>query len=482
MLWCALLLPDLALQVFTRGQHEPAPLAVLSPPPRIRVVAANPEAVACGVEPGLKRASALALIPELHLVERDPALESAALSSLAAWAGRFTPSISLDPPDAVLLELGASLRLFGGLDALSKLIRRGLQDLGFDGRLGFAPTPLAARWLARCGQSAPVLRLADLPPALAALPLSVLGDGGQLPADSLELLAGIGARNLGDVAQLPRSGLARRQAQAVMASLDRAWGRAPDPRPWFVPPQRYQARLPLPVPTGQVDTLLFALRRLLTGLEGWLEARHAGLEGFRLVLEYERNRHGHEECIPIILGALSRDMARCQRLAREHLGRLSLAAPVDALRLEADPPQPLAPERSDLFDGDQGAAGDPGLLLATLRARLGDDAVQCLATHADHRPEKAWRRHAPRLPEGATGTPPLPAGPRPLWLLPEPRPIPRPAPERLLAGPERIQSGWWDGADCGRDYYVVCKADHSLIWVFQDLAPPHAWYLHGYFG
>ena len=25
----------------------------------------------------------------------------------------------------------------------------------------------------------------------------------------------------------------------------------------------------------------------------------------------------------------------------------------------------------------------------------------------------------------------------------------------LLAGPERIESGWWDGADVQRDYYVA---------------------------
>ncbi|HQX07401.1 MAG TPA: DNA polymerase Y family protein, partial [Zoogloea sp.] len=98
MLWCALVLPDLALQIFTRGRSEAAPLAILGPRPQLRVVAANPAAMACGVEPGISRASALALVPQLHLQERAPALESAALAEIANWAGRFTSSISLDPP------------------------------------------------------------------------------------------------------------------------------------------------------------------------------------------------------------------------------------------------------------------------------------------------------------------------------------------------------------------------------------------------
>ena len=148
MLWCALYLPDLALQVFTRGRSDSAPLAVLGPRPRQRVVGACPAAVACGVEPGLGRAGALALAPALLLVDRDPGLERAALVEVASWAARFTPSISLDS-SAVLLEVQASLRLFGGVPPLCEAILGGLGELGFDGRLAFAPTPLAACWLAR---------------------------------------------------------------------------------------------------------------------------------------------------------------------------------------------------------------------------------------------------------------------------------------------------------------------------------------------
>jgi protein ImuB len=330
MLWCALVLPDLALQIFTRGRSEAAPLAILGPRPQLRVVAANPAAMACGVEPGISRASALALVPQLHLQERAPALESAALAEIANWAGRFTSSISLDPPDTVLLEVQASLRLFGGLTPLCAAINENLGELGFTGQLAVAPTPLAARWLARCAPGSLIDAEAGLGAALDPLPLTVLGDGhGAATPASLDLLVGIGARVLADVRGLPRSGLARRHARAVTAQLDLAYATVPDPRPWFVPPERYAAQLPLPAPTDQVDTLLFGVRRLLAGLSGWLDARQAGLERFTLVLEYERRRQGsesREESREIVLGALSRDMARCQLLAREHLTRSPLPA------------------------------------------------------------------------------------------------------------------------------------------------------------
>ena len=57
---------------------------------------------------------------------------------------------------------------------------------------------------------------------------------------------------------------------------------------------------------------------------------------------------------------------------------------------------------------------------------------------------------------------PGPPGLRPFWLLPAPEPLAeigaaphRGGPLKLLAGPERIESGWWDGSDVARDYFVA---------------------------
>lgn len=483
MLWCALVLPDLALQVFTRGRDEGPPLAILGPLPQRRVVVADPAAMARGVAPGIRRASALALAPDLCLREREPALEGAALAEIADWAGAFTSTLSIDPPDTLLLELRASLRLFGGMENLCERLQQGLDALGFNARLAVAPTPLAARWLARLAPGSRIDTPCQLAAALDPLPFSVLADSPADIHDSLDLLAGIGLRQLAEVRRLPRSGLARRKGGAVLDLLDRAYGVRADPRPWHIPPERYQARLPLPVPSTQIDTLLFGLRRLLAGLSGWLDARQAGLEALSLVLEYERNQHHGEARIEIIPGSLSRDMARFQMLAREHLSRHVLPAAVDALRLEADAPRAIAPPRHDLFEGDDGRQGDPDLLLATLRARLGPRAVACLAPCPDHRPERAWRWHDPQVPEPSgthAGEPQ--SQPRPLWLLPVPRPIAAPHPDRLLAGPERIESGWWDGEEVRRDYFVARRHDHSLVWIFQERQPPHGWFLHGHFG
>jgi protein ImuB len=74
-----------------------------------------------------------------------------------------------------------------------------------------------------------------------------------------------------------------------------------------------------------------------------------------------------------------------------------------------------------------------------------------------------------------------------LWLLPEPIPVQKdplvrvPADLSLVAGPERIESGWWDGADAVRDYYVAEDAGGSCLWVFRELREGR-WFVHGIFG
>jgi len=87
----------------------------------------------------------------------------------------------------------------------------------------------------------------------------------------------------------------------------------------------------------------------------------------------------------------------------------------------------------------------------------------------------------------------LPHLTRPAWLLPEPRPLTehrgRPLlegqPLRLLAGPERIETGWWDGPAAARDYFVAATPAGLLVWIFRTRLPSPdesaGWALQGWF-
>lgn len=476
MLWFALILPDLPLQVFTRGADDAGPLAVVAHHPRARVVAATPAALARGVESGRSVAGALAVAPELQLRDRDAALEDATLHEFAAWAGQFTPNVNLDPPDAIVLEVSASLRLFGGVEALARRIEEALPALGLHATLAAAPTPLAARWLARTRPGTLIRASNGWMRCLDALPVDLLADGAAVARSTLELLQGIGVRRLGEAARLPRDGLARRQASVVTDTLARARGELPDPRPWFVPPERFESRLVLPASVAHSEPLLFAAGRLFAGLTAWLAARHAALDRCRLSLEHDDLPDTEFE---IVTGRPGRDEARLALLAREHLAALTLPAPVEALRLSAAAPATLHPRTQDLFGDPDVARDSAALLLDRLRARLGPQAVRTVLPVAEHRPERAWQAAEPgsRCPRNVSA-----ARPRPLWLMMEPRPLGSIRPFTLLSGPERIESGWWDGADMRRDYYVARTPDAALWWIFERLDPPGGWYVHGFFG
>ena len=155
--------------------------------------------------------------------------------------------------------------------------------------------------------------------------------------------------------------------------------------------------------------------------------------------------------------------------------------------LETRETAPLAGRPMGLLPGDEGDA--PLVpLVDRLRARLGDGAVASLATLAEHRPERAQSESVSAAVAAAKPSPAsLPDAPRPLWLLAEPAPIGvslASAPWVLHDGPERIESGWWDGRDVRRDYYVAQTPGGSRAWIFRDHrrgTDDGEWWVHGWF-
>jgi protein ImuB len=454
MLWVALYFPRLALEALLRGRapSEGAddPWAVVE---NRGVLACNAAAAAAGVQPGNALAAAWTLAPRLRVLPRNAAAEAAALEAIAAWACQFTSRVSLEPPQAVLLEVEGSLRLFEGSARLMARLRSGLAGIGFDGLLATGATARAALWLARGGSE-----------ALEALPVSAMA-----PApEALALLRSIGIGTLGELMRLPRAAAAARLGQGLLNDIDRALGRIPEPCEFFSPPERFQARLELPAPVTQAESLLFAARRLLLQLDGFLAARQAGVRGFTLRL---LQRGSPDTALEIGFAAPRRDAEQGLRLLRERLGVRAFPGPVEALRLEAGALVPLAGATPDLFGGARSETEAWERLLERLQARLGDAHVHGLAVHPDHRPERAWRAVSAR--DAATD----PAGPRPLWLLEPPRRLGE-GDFTLLAGPERIESGWWDGEDVTRDYFVACTGAGALAWIYRA---PEGWFLHGLF-
>lgn len=495
MLWLSVHLPRLPLEALP---WLPAALAATLPGRCVvadrLVLAADRAARAAGVKPGMGSAAASALAPQVVQLPRDEAREAAFVESLTQALSALTPQLLVEP-DGVLLEVHASLRLFGGVRRLLREARRITRAHGARAVIGLAPTATAAQLLAR----SPLRRRRALKPATAtrlldALPTSTaLAVLGQPPALA-ELLEGIGCRRFGEARALPRAGLQRRGGRALLDALDRAHGLAPDARRWYEPPLRFAMSLELMQRADDAHTLAQAAERLLLPLAGWLSRHWLAATRFTLVMRHERGRRARPDAsLAIELGQPSRDAAQLLVLLRERLARHELAEPVYELSLLLDSAEPCAGAEGHLLLDERAAPGDLPALLDRLSARLGAERVCRLALRADHRPECADAL-LPATSPIADETSSRAGHARPLWLLHEALPLRTDATGAPLhegttltlgSRPERIECGWYDGAPVRRDYHLAAAADQRLCWIYREhRSEPGApgWFLHGWFG
>ncbi|MGQ0587558.1 MAG: Y-family DNA polymerase [Gammaproteobacteria bacterium] len=399
---------------------------------------------------------------------RNPRAEREALKALCAAAYRFSGTLTAQPRapapgiHTLWLEIGSSLRLFGGLDSLLAGLAASLARLGYRHRLGVAPTL----------EGASVVADARLPPcrtpdelfaALKPLPAALLA----LPGDVLAALEGSGLTRIGQVLDLPLDAVAMRFGYAVTDYFGRLTGRLADPRRYYRLPERYRRRFEFDGEIELIEALLFPLRRLLAEFQEYLVARDTGVQEFRVELEHDGHPPG---VLAIGMGSPSRDAAHFQVLLRERFERAELAGPVRALTLAADRFASPRARQLDLLSPRGSEDEEWDTLLDRLRARLGPETVRGLGLAADYRPEKSWCS----LPPGLAATQ-SPQARRPLWLLPEPQPLAQMP--QCVSGPERIEGGWWDGLDATRDYYVA-QSGAARLWVYRERGSG-GWFLQG---
>jgi protein ImuB len=414
------------------------------------------------------------------LAQSDPA----ALQRLCLHALQFTSFVSMEPPNALLLEIKGSVKLFGSLERLHADLAACWGRLALNVLSATAPSTLAALWLARAGDPQQVVEVVDaamLPGRLAKVPIACTAwESGQL-----QTLRAMGITSLGELLRLPRAGLARRLSPARVQDLDIALARSLAPRRAWVAREPFRERCDFETEIEHVPYLEKALEPLIERCAQFLRRRQAGVQALELRLKH---REGPATRLRLGLASITSERRRLTDVLCQKLARLTLEAPVRGMELISGPLRGLSASSLDAFAGGlTGAVRDSApQLVERLRARLGEKAVYGVCLIPEHRPEAAWRRvHELQL----NAAPGLSGGmveqemPRPLWLLDEPLPL---SPPEILQGPERIESGWWDGKGVARDYYVARQhvdARHSSgarLWVFQERQSKR-WYVHGVF-
>ena len=420
----------------------------------------------------------------------------------SGWSWRalqFTPRVA-HADEALVLEAAASLRLWGGRRRLLQRLFADPQPLSAV-RWAQGPTALQALALLRLqctGASARGMKADDLP-------LHVLSAA----REHLPVLERIGCRTWGDARRLPRAGLQRRFGAALLQALDGAYGDAAQTHSWLQVPQQFDLRLELPALATNAPELMWTAQRLLSLLQVWLQARNLGVLALELEWTLDLRRldgvalPGHEQ-LEIRTAQPTQDVAHLRRLLGEHLDRARLAAPANHLRLRSLETVAWAGASKSLLPQDDASSEALHQFIERASVRLGEGNVLVAQLHADHRPERMQTWAPARSADAAAllagsrkkGRP-LPADALfPEWLLPQPLRLDVRAekpqfqgPLRLLAGPQRIETGWWDAGEQGpavRDYFVARSEQAGLLWIYRERAAAAVqetaevrWYLHG---
>jgi protein ImuB len=176
---------------------------------------------------------ALAIRSGVVTFERKPQAEKAALERLAAWAYQFSSTVIIGEAPAELrrartaalwLEIGASLKLFGGFRKLIEKQEAELLELQYSYQLGIAPTLEGAALLARADIRLALTTKQALLARLCKFPVPQLA----LAPETNQQLHMVGIRTIGAALEMPRGAIARRFGPQASNCLDRLIGDAPD--------------------------------------------------------------------------------------------------------------------------------------------------------------------------------------------------------------------------------------------------------------
>jgi len=461
------------------------------------VVEVCPQARALGVRPAMTIGQARASVPTLRTWPYAAHQNQVWLERLAGWALRFSPIVEPVYPNTLLLDITGCARLFGGEEHLAKQAVAGLARSGLQVRAAVADTVGAAWALAvNTTSTLSIVPVGQTSAWLAPLPPAALRIDARL-AEQLDML---GIRTIGDLLMLPRATLPARFGSQLVLRVQQALGEVFEGVVPYRPPDIPMARQIFDGPLAEPLPLRAVIERLLTELLEPLRRSGRGLRRLACVLYRER---AAPLVIVLSLTRTCRDTGHVGALLWPRLERTDLSAGIVGVTLLARRTEAFGSMPGDLFDRREPMDIEAwGNLIDRLVARLGCEAVVRPRLLDDYQPERAFRYVTVAQTGGApeepsAGTPQMVLPPRPVRLLPRPWPVsvlasaPDGPPVWLTfrgrgqtvvgaCGPERLETGWWRGADIRRDYFRVTIDTGEQYWVFRDLNTGR-WYLHGLF-
>lgn len=469
------------------------PFVLISPDHgRMIVMAASTAAKEKGVDKGMVLADARAIIPGLQYFDDEPGRQSKLLNALAEWCIRFTPSVSIELSDGLILDATGCAHLWGGENEFLAEISKRLHDFGYHTRVAIADTIGAAWAVARFGKSLLIkkgeheIALLSLPPIALRIDLEI--------AAKLEKL---GLTRISNLINIPKAAIQRRFGPQLLMRLHQAVGKEEEYIQPILPITLYRETLPCMELIVSRPGIEIALTHLLKNLCKRLQQEEKGL---RTALFKCYREDGKIEKAGIGTNHPSANSKHLFKLFEDKISSLQPAQGIDLFTLEAGVVEDLPPSQEKLFESNTGF-NETRLaeLLDRIGGKLGAQYIQRFLPCEHYWPERSYK------PASALNEPIQTIWnierPRPLQLLriPEPVQVTAPVPDyppmhfrykeilhKVIKadGPERIESEWWLEEGRHRDYYCVEDEEGHRYWLFRSGhydGAGYKWFIHGFF-
>jgi protein ImuB len=499
------------------------PFALVESGPRgLRLIAVNEMAKNFGLSIGQRLADARAAVPDLLSEIHEPAEDKNSLLGLCRWMERYSPWVSPDMPDGILLDVTGVPHLFGGEAAMLAEMKARLESYGFSGRMGLAETIGAAWALARfksplspsdsspsraegarksmrspnlLGELSEGLR-GSLPqaivPSLHPLPIEAL----RINADAAKILRRLGLKTIGSLIAIPRASLARRFRgehihENVLTRLDEALGVRDEPLNPLNPPSSFMAHRAVMEPLISTEGLQHLLGQLTNQLCRDLEKQGQG--ALRLILKLFRC-DGSRINLPAGLSAPSNDPLHIERLLRPRLETVDAGFGIDAMTLEAREVTSVKAQQYGFMEDTTAADFDR---LNDRVSNRHEAMIESLIPVESYIPERAEKKSPLRQQKP---TPPI-AKLRPMLIFERAEPtsvlasVPDGPPIRFTwrkvtrrvlksQGPERVAPEWWQLTQSAepRDYYMIEDEQGMRYWLYREGLYGESqpvWFVHG---
>ncbi|MGJ1416966.1 Y-family DNA polymerase [Sphingobacterium multivorum] len=460
---------------------------------KLIVSACNAFAEQAGIHAGMAIADARAFIPSLKIIQEQAGLAEKLLHSIADWCIRYTPWVSLDEPDGIMLDISGCAHLWGGEATYLTSIVSQFKQHGYTVRMGIADTIGAALAITHFGSENTIINEQAQSEALFPLHPAAL----RLEEVQLKRLQSLGLQSIGSFAKMPRSVLRRRFGDSLLLRLDQAMGLEDE----FVLPIKanlpYEERLPCLEPICTAHGIELALEELLNKLCKRLSGEGKGLRAAEL------NCHrvdGKLETISIETNRATAQVKHILQLFAIKIPQIEPALGIELFTLEVSKVEIADPIQENLWNNRIGLKNPTVTeLLDRLKSRDANCEISRYVPSAHYWPERSMKIAAKMDEVAAVDW--QTARPRPTRLLkiPERIIVTAPIPDyppilfrykgdtytiRKADGPERIEREWWIDPGEHRDYYAVEDLQGRRFWLYRAGhydGQADQWFIHGFF-